>query len=74
MTRLRLKYVQAWVDRDGRVHRYFRRPGYPRVRLPGLPGSVEFMTAYQAALETRVEIGAAKRSKPGSVSTAPSAA
>ena len=49
MTRIRLKFVQAWVDREGRVHRYFRRPGYPRIRLPGLPGSAEFMAAYQEA-------------------------
>lgn len=71
MTRIRLKFVQAWVDGEGRVHRYFRRPGYPRVRLTGLPGSAEFMAAYQAALDAPfIEIGAAKRSKPGSVSTA----
>jgi integrase len=71
MTRMRLRYVQAWVDAEGRVHRYFRRRGYPRVRLPGLPGSAEFMAAYQAALEgPGLEIGVAKRSKPGSVSTA----
>jgi hypothetical protein len=49
MSTLRLKYVQAWIDRDGRVHRYFRRPGYQRIRLPGLPGSAEFMRAYEAA-------------------------
>jgi integrase len=71
MTRLRLRYVQAWVDREGRVHRYFRRPGYRRVRLPGLPGSSEFMAAYQAALEgPAFPIGASTRSKPGSVSAA----
>jgi integrase len=66
---LRLKFVQAFVDRKtGAVFRYFRRPGFPRVRLPGLPGSREFNEAYQAALEgPYVEIGA-KRSKPGSVS------
>src|SRR5262245_23911911 len=68
MSRVRLRYVQAWVDRDGRVHRYFRRPGFPRVPLRGLPGSAEFMRAYEAALETpQVPIGT-KRSKPGSVS------
>jgi len=51
MTHLRLKYVQAFVDRKtGGVFRYFRRPGFPHVRLPGLPGSAEFMDAYQAAL------------------------
>ena len=71
MTRIKLRFIQAWVDREGRVHRYFRRPGYPRVRLPGLPGSTEFMEAYRAALNVPfIEIGAAKRSKPGSVSTA----
>jgi integrase len=68
VSRIRLKYVQAWVDGEGRVHRYFRRRGYPRVPLPGLPGSIEFMTAYQAALAgPPIAIGAG-RVKPGSVS------
>ena len=70
MTCIRLRYVQAWVDREGRVHRYFRRPGCPRVRLPGLPGSVEFMAAYQAALEGPAFPIGVKRSKSGSVSAA----
>jgi integrase len=71
MSSIRLKYVQAWVDREGRVHRYFRRPGFPRVRLPGLPGSAEFNRAYEAALEApQAPIGAAKRSRPGSLSAA----
>ena len=73
MTRLhRVRYVQAFVDRKtGAVFRYFRRPGFPRVRLPGLPGSIEFMTAYQAALDIpHHEIGTASRSKPGSLSAA----
>ena len=72
MTRLhRLRYVQAFVDRDtGAVFRYFRRPGYPRVRLPGLPGSAEFNRAYEAALEgPKLAVGAG-RSKPGSLSVA----
>jgi integrase len=68
MSRIRLKYVQAWVDREGRAHHYFRRRGFPRVRLPGLPGSADFMAAYQAALTgPRTAIGAS-RTKPGSVS------
>jgi hypothetical protein len=72
--RLRLKFVQAWVDDDGRAHHYFRRAGYPRVRLPGLPGSPEFNRAYEAALGSQPELlGSASipigagRSKPGSV-------
>jgi integrase len=61
------KYVQAWVDREGRAHHYFRRRGYPRVRLPGLPWSPSFMAAYESALGgPRTAIGKS-RSKPGSV-------
>jgi len=45
------KYVQAFVDRDGRAYHYFRRRGSARVPLPGLPWSPEFMAAYQPALE-----------------------
>src|SRR5436190_8771111 len=50
MTRLRLKYVNEYRDRHGKVRRYFRRPGGRAIPLPGLPGSIEFMAAYQAAL------------------------
>ena len=67
MTHIRLRYVQAWVDADGRVHRYFRRPGYKRVPLPGLPGSAEFMQAYQQALQLAPQPVGTKRSKPGTV-------
>ena len=67
----RLRYVQAWADREGRAHFYFRRAGFPRMRLPGLIGSTEFMAAYQAALGSEPEpIGASKRSPAGSVSAA----
>jgi integrase len=45
------KYVQAFVDRDGRAYHYFRRRGSERVPLPGLPWSPEFMAAYQRALD-----------------------
>ena len=61
------KYVQHWVDHDGRAHCYFRRRGYPRVRLPGLPWSPSFMAAYEAACAgPRTAIGAG-RIKQGSV-------
>ncbi len=70
MTRIRLKYVNAFRDRHGRLRRYFRRPGCKDVRLPGLPGSAEFMETYQAAISgesgARREIGAS-RTKPGTV-------
>jgi integrase len=70
MTKLRLKFVQAWVDDDGRAHHYFRRAGFPRVRLPGLVGSADFMSAYAAALGSEPEPIGASRSKAGSVSAA----
>jgi integrase len=52
MTRIKLRYVNEYRDRHGRVRRYFRRPGSRGVKLPGLPGSIEFMAAYQSALAT----------------------
>jgi integrase len=67
MTRLRLRYVQAWVDDEGRAHHYFRRRGFKRTPLPGLPGSAEFMMAYQAALNQKATPVGAKRNKSGSV-------
>jgi len=51
MTRIKLRYVNEFIDRYGNVRRYFRRRrGGRPVPLPGLPGSIEFMAAYQAAL------------------------
>jgi integrase len=50
MTRIKLRYVNEFIDRHGKVRRYFRRPGGRSLPLPGLPGSIEFMAAYQAAL------------------------
>lgn len=51
MTKIRLKYVQAYRS-DGKAYYYFRKGGL-RVRLPGLPGSRDFNEAYQAALGQR---------------------
>jgi integrase len=72
MTKIRLQFVQAFVDRKtGKVFHYFRRKGWPRVRLEGIPGSEQFMTQYRQALSaTPVAIGASLRSKPGSISAA----
>ena len=50
MASLRLRYVQGIVDRHGHPRFYFRRPGFARVTLPGLPWSQEFMDAYQRAM------------------------
>lgn len=44
-----IKYVNTFTDRHGKVRHYFRHHG-KRISLPGVPGSAEFMAAYQAAL------------------------
>jgi hypothetical protein len=64
--------IRAGLDRRRGCPRcYFRRPGYPRVRLPGLSWSPQFLAAYEEALKgPAFPIGAGQRSKPGSVSTA----
>ena len=55
MTRLKLDFIHEFVDRHGKVRRYFRRRGQKRIPLPGLPGSEEFMSAYSAALDAPPE-------------------
>ena len=44
------KFVQGFLDRHGNPRFYFRRAGFKRVPLPGLPWSPEFMAAYENAL------------------------
>lgn len=62
------KYCQGFVDRHGKVRWYYRRPGWKRIPLPGLPWTPTFMAAYElAAAGQKVEIGA-KNIPPGSVS------
>jgi hypothetical protein len=70
VTRIRLAFVQEFFAR-GKVYYYFRKPGCARIRLPGLPGSTEFMTAYQAALDAAAyRARSASRARLMSVSTA----
>jgi len=50
MTLVRFQYITKDRDRHGNLRFYFRRPGRPKIRLRGLPGSEEFLAAYKAAL------------------------
>jgi integrase len=70
MTRIKLDYVHEYLDRHGKLRRYFRRPGFKRVALPGLPGSDEFMAAYQLALAGQPKPLGAERTRPGTVNAA----
>jgi enterobacteria phage integrase len=65
MSRIKLRYVDRFVDAIGKVRHYFRRGRGRRVLLPGLPGSPEFMEAYQAALEGSRRCVVGSRSEPG---------
>jgi len=50
VAKLKLKYVNEYIDRNGKLRRYFRRGGKQIGALSGEVGSDEFMTAYAAYL------------------------
>jgi integrase len=53
VVKVKLNYVDAQRDRDGRIkYWYFRRAGV-RQKLPGDPGSEEFAATYQALLSAK---------------------
>jgi integrase len=59
------KFTHGIVDRFGKAHYYFRRPGFKSVTLPGLPWSPAFMETYadcMAGQET-----AARKTRPGTL-------
>jgi len=66
MTVVRLRYAHRFRDRHGTVRWYLRRPGRPLVRLPGAPGSPEFMAAYQTALAAAAPDPEPRDGPPGS--------
>jgi integrase len=62
-------YVQAFCDRHGHPRYYFRRAGFPRIPLPGLPYSPAFMAAHAEALTSglsRANVGTS-RITPGTM-------
>jgi integrase len=61
------KFVHGFIDRHGKPRFYFRRAGFKKVPLPGLPWSPEFMTAYEEALAGQPVKAGASRVKPGSL-------
>ena len=66
MTLIRLKYIDRFIDRHGRLRYYFRRNRGARIPLPGEPGSPEFMAAYDAArLDAPIDRKRPTRGEPG---------
>jgi integrase len=61
------RYCHGFIDRHGKPRWYFRRAGFKKIPLPGLPWSPAFMEVYETALAGQpVQIGSA-RTKPGTV-------
>jgi hypothetical protein len=54
MANIRLQYVKSYINRHSKVDHYFRRRGQKLTKLPGLPGSPEFMLAYNEAMSVPV--------------------
>jgi integrase len=64
--RLKLpRYVHGFIDRHGKPRFYFRRPGFERRPLRGLPYSTEFMSDYEVALAGQPMQVSANRARPG---------
>jgi integrase len=61
------RYVHGFVDRHGKARYYFRRPGFKKAPLPGVPWSSEFMQTYETALAGQPQSIGAKRVLPGSM-------
>jgi len=70
VTQLKLKYIHRFKDRHGKLRHYFRRPGQKQIPLSGLPGSAEFMEAYQAALTNQDLLTSRLKAPPGSIRAA----
>ena len=50
MIKIKLKFLIEDVDRHGKVRLYVRLPGHQKIRIREIPGTSEFMTAYQNAI------------------------
>jgi integrase len=61
------RYVNGFIDRHGKPRFYFRRAGFKKVALPGMPWCPDFMAIYQAALAGQPGAIGAARVLPGSM-------
>jgi integrase len=50
VAKIKLRYVDEYIDRTGKLRRYFKKAGKRFGPLTGEPGSAEFMAAYAAYL------------------------
>ena len=69
LTRRPPKFVNGYIDRHNKPRFYFRRAGFKRLPLPGLPWSPEFMAVYEQALAGQPTPVGAARVLPGTIRT-----
>jgi hypothetical protein len=63
-----LPHINSFRNRHGTLVHYFRKRGCKIVRLRGIPGSPEFMRAYEAAIgSVEPMVIGADRAKVGTV-------
>jgi len=61
------RFEEGFLDRYGKARWYFRRAGFKKVPLPGLPWSPEFMAAYEQALAGQPALIGVERTIPGTL-------
>ena len=61
------RYVHGFIDRHGKARYYFRRPGFKKAPLTGVPWSPGFMQAYETALAGQPSPIGATKVLPGSM-------
>jgi len=64
MVQIEFKYLRRTRNRHGKFYYSFRKKGHKRVRIPGAPGSAEFVAAYESALGMSTD---EKKLNPGSM-------
>src|SRR5262245_25433816 len=61
------RYVHGYVDRLGKARYYFRRAGFKKIALPGVPWSPEFMQKLDEAIAGQLQRPGASRVLAGSM-------
>jgi integrase len=61
------RYVHSFVDRHGKPRHYFRRAGFKKAPLPGLPWSPDFMATYERVMAGQPAAIGVGRVLPGSM-------
>lgn len=68
MAVLRLDYVNSFMDAGDKLRHIFRRKGFKRETIKGVPGSAEFMAHYDQLLKkTSPDAEPVERDAPGSI-------